>query len=74
MLYLFPNLLADLESHTAYFPPSIEAAVKKIRGLIAESEKGGRYFLRRFTFENKTFREIPIRLLNEHSTEQHKKE
>ena len=73
MLYLFPNLLADLESHQAYLPSSVDAAVAQIKGLIAESEKAGRRFLRRFVFEGKTFRDIPILLLNEHSQEKDKK-
>jgi 16S rRNA (cytidine1402-2'-O)-methyltransferase len=75
MLYLFPNLLADLESHAAHFPKSVDAAVAQICGLIAENEKEGRRFLRRFAFDApKTFRDIPIRLLNQHSTEGDKKE
>lgn len=74
MLYLFPNLLADLETHGGYLPASVDAAVAKIDGLIAEDEKQGRRFLRRFTFlPPKTFRDVPIRLLNEHSTEEDKK-
>ncbi len=77
MLYLFPNLLGDLESHTAHLPSSVDAAVVQIKGLIAESEKAGRRFLRRFTFEGvlppRTFRDIPILLLNEHSQEKDKK-
>jgi 16S rRNA (cytidine1402-2'-O)-methyltransferase len=73
MLYLFPNLLCDAESHTAFLPSSVDAAVATIDGLIAESEKQGRRFLRRFTYENRTFRDIPIRLLNEHSQESDKR-
>jgi 16S rRNA (cytidine1402-2'-O)-methyltransferase len=73
MLYLFPNLLADLESHQAYLPSSIDTTVAQIHGLIAESEKAGRRFLRRFVFEARTFRDIPILLLNEHSCENDKK-
>jgi 16S rRNA (cytidine1402-2'-O)-methyltransferase len=69
MLCLFPNLLAPLESHTAYLPASIDGAVSEICALIAENEKEGRHFLRRFTFNGRTFRDIPIHLLNEHSTE-----
>lgn len=68
MLYLLPNLLADHESHAHSLPASVDAAVAKITALIAESEKEGRRFLRRF---GKT---IPISLLNEHSTESDKKE
>jgi 16S rRNA (cytidine1402-2'-O)-methyltransferase len=73
MLYLFPNLLADLETHKAYLPSSIDAAVAQIKGLIAESEKEGRRFLRRFVFDSRTFRDIPISLLNEHSQENDKR-
>lgn len=74
-LYLFPNLLADLEQHAAFLPTSVDAAVAQITGLIAENEKEGRRFLRRFTYAPpKTFRDITIRLLNEHSTDSDKKE
>lgn len=74
MLYLLPNLLADHESHAAYLPSSVDAAVSRICGLIAENEKEGRRFLRRFQYEGRTFRDIPIRLLNEHTTPSQKKE
>jgi len=73
MLYLFPNLLGDVETHSIYLPSSVDAAVAQIGCLIAESEKEGRRFLRRFIFNGKTFRDIPIRLLNEHSHENDKK-
>ena len=74
-LYLFPNLLADLQTHTDQLPSAVDRAVASIDVLIAESEKGGRRFLRRFTFaEPKTFRDVPIRMLNEHTTPQEKKE
>src|SRR5690349_10077548 len=72
MLYLFPNLLGDVETHSIYLPSSVDAAVAQISCLIAASEKEGRRFLRRFTFNGKTFRDIPIRLLNEHSHENDK--
>lgn len=69
MLYLLPNLLTESQSHASQLPTSVDAAVATLSGLIAESEKAGRHFLRRFTFPSpKTFRDIPIRLLNEHST------
>ena len=74
MLYLFPNLLGEQESHSSCLPISVDAAVKEIKALIAESEKEGRRFLRRFTFEGRSFRDIPIHLLNEHSNETDKKE
>ncbi len=72
MLYLFPNLLAEELPHSAFLPASVDAAVNQIKGLIAENEKEGRRFLRRFAFEGRTFRDIPIRLLNEHSSPQDK--
>ncbi len=75
MLYLLPNLLSDHESHLGQLPASVDAAVAKLTALIAENEKEGRRFLRRFAFPApKTFRDIPIHLLNEHSTESDKKE
>ena len=75
MLYLFPNLISDAESHGCQLPLSVDAAVAQVTGLIAESEKEGRKFLRRFVLPSpKTFRDIPIRLLNEHSTDADKKE
>lgn len=66
-LYLLPNLLADLE--TTDFPQSVERAVASLDFLIAEEEKAARKYLKRFTYPDpKTFRDIPIHLLNEHST------
>ena len=47
-LYLIPNLLADLPDHASFLPASIDAAMAQIEGLIAESEGGGRRFLKRF--------------------------
>jgi 16S rRNA (cytidine1402-2'-O)-methyltransferase len=70
MLYLLPNLLDENSAHELFLPISVDKVVAKLDGLVAESEKGGRHFLRRFAFpEPKTFRDMPIRLLNEHSTE-----
>ncbi len=68
MLLLFPNLLDETLSHELFLPVSVDRAVSTIDGLIAESPKGGRAFLRRFSFpEAKDWREIPIKLLNEHT-------
>ncbi len=75
MLYLLPNLLGDLESHSSQLPSSVDAAVESLTRLIAENEKEGRRFLRRFSYPSpKTFRDISIHLLNEHSTLEQKKE
>lgn len=69
-LLLFPNVLNEETVHDRVLPKSVDEAVGRIDGLIAESEKGARRFLRRFAFEPpKTFRDIPIQLLNEHTTD-----
>lgn len=71
LLLLFPNVLDEEGLHDPVLPKSIDEAVPQIDGLIAESEKAARRFLRRFAFAPpKTFRDIPIRLLNEHTPEQ----
>jgi len=65
-LFLLPNLL-DLEgAHRDFLPESVDRAVGSLQGLIVESEKEGRRFLKRFLPER--FREIPLKLLNEHSS------
>lgn len=75
MLYLFPNVLDETQSHQDFFPRSVDEHVSEIEGIIAESEKSARAFLKRFNFSGgRTFREIPIKLLNEHTTEMELKE
>lgn len=70
MLYLFPNVLSEEQRHQDFFPLAVDESVSEIQGLIAEGEKNARAFLKRFTFSNgRTFRDIPIKLLNEHTTE-----
>lgn len=64
MLYLLPNLLDENADPNLFLPQSIKDVVEKLDGIIAESEKGARQFLKRFTSR---FREIPILLLNEHT-------
>lgn len=61
-LYLFPNLLWQGADHRDYLPSSVDVAVQKIDGLIAESESGGRRFLSRF---REDARAVPISLLRE---------
>lgn len=69
-LLLLPNLLNKEASHELFFPSSVDRAVQTLDGLIAENEKEGRAFLKRFTYpENRTFRDIPIRVFNEHTQE-----
>jgi len=68
MLYLLPNLLDESLDHTQFFSKSVDEAVYHLEGLIAEDEKNARKFLKRFSYSReRTFRDIPIKLLNEHS-------
>lgn len=69
-LLLLPNVLGEEAAHELFLPASVDRAVQTLDGLIAESPKGGRTFLRRFSFPPpKTFADIPIELLNEHTPE-----
>lgn len=66
-LYLLPNLLAE-DGKLEDLPSTIVHVVIQLDALIAESEKGARRFLKLFTFPfPKTFRDVPIHLLNEHT-------
>ncbi|MDF2577621.1 MAG: hypothetical protein K0S74_1105 [Chlamydiales bacterium] len=68
-LLLLPNLLGPLPVHHNCLPQSVDTAVSKLDGLIAESESEGRVYLKRFTIK-KALQQFPIRLLNEHTTDQ----
>lgn len=75
MLYLFPNVLDETQNHQEFFPSTVDKHVAEIEGIIAESEKSARAFLKRFTFSRgRIFREIPIKLLNEHTSDSELKE
>lgn len=65
-LQLFPNLLDETTEAAHFFPTTIGEAVSKIEGLIAESEKSARRYLRRFVSHEHMSR-LPLRLLNEHT-------
>jgi 16S rRNA (cytidine1402-2'-O)-methyltransferase len=68
-LILLPNALDAQVASKQFLPPILEEVVPTLSGLIAESEKGARLFLKRFSYEPpKSFREVPIYLLNEHSS------
>lgn len=74
-LYLLPNLLDSALDHRAFFPSKVDEVVATLGGLIAETEKEGRRFLQRFAFPTpKTFRDVPILLLNEHTTASQKEQ
>src|ERR1700687_2608904 len=71
-LLLLPNLLNDEAHHQLYLPASVDRAIETIDGLIAENAKSARAYLRRFAFPApKTFTDIPIELLNEHTPKEH---
>ena len=68
LLLLLPNVLSEEESTFCHLALDLGKKIGSLDGLIAESEKGGRRYLKRFTFpEGRTFRDVPIRLLNEHT-------
>lgn len=62
-LYLLPNLLDEAQEGLSLLPPIVSQIVPTLQGLIAESERGGRRYLRRFSIH------LPIVLLNEHTQE-----
>jgi 16S rRNA (cytidine1402-2'-O)-methyltransferase len=64
-LFLLPNLLGDV-SRTDELSQSALRAAAQINALIAESDKEARRFLKRIFPQ--TFRDIPIHLLNEHTS------
>lgn len=63
-LYLLPNLLFTETQDVSLLPPAGAQAVEKLQGLIAESPKEGRLYLKRFGKK-----ELPLALLSEHTTE-----
>ena len=67
MLYLLPNLLDDSLDHKLFLPSSVDALIPELDGIIVESEKPGRKFLKRFI---QKIQNVPIRMLNEHTTAQ----
>jgi len=69
-LLLLPNLLNKEASHELYLPTSVDRAIDTLQGLICESEKEARAYLKRFKLSGgRTFRDIPLAVFNEHSEE-----
>ncbi|MDF2549309.1 MAG: putative tetrapyrrole methylase [Chlamydiales bacterium] len=69
-LLLLPNLLGDvIKEPRLYLSDSTYGAMTKIDGLIAESEGGGRRYLKRFETK-KPAHLMPIALLNKHTKEE----
>jgi 16S rRNA (cytidine1402-2'-O)-methyltransferase len=65
-LFLLPNLLSEELSVDLFLPPAVKGAVESLEGLIAESERGGRRYLRRF-LSHERMAACSIKLLNEHT-------
>ena len=67
-LILLPNLLEETLSPEAFLPASLDLTIKTLQGLIAESEKSARRYLRKFLSHDE-MAAMPLRLLNEHTKE-----
>ncbi len=67
-LILLPNLLDENALLEQFLPAGVGSAVRSIQGLIAESEKSGRRYLRKF-LSHEEMAAMPLRLLNEHTKE-----
>ncbi len=67
-LYLLPNILDETAPTELFLPISVNKAVASIQGLIAESEKMARRYLRRFLSHDEMAK-MPLKLLNEHTKE-----
>ncbi len=65
-LYLLPNLLDENLPMEPFLPISVKEAIQTLQGLIAESEKMARRYLRRF-LTHEEMAKMPLALLNEHS-------
>lgn len=68
-LFLLPNLLDESLEADLFLPPAVGRKVASVQGLIAESEKAARRYLRRFLSHDQMTK-IPLRLLNEHTKKQ----
>src|SRR5271169_1011419 len=65
-LILLPNLLDENAPIEPFLPLGVTQAVQSIQGLIAESEKAARRYLRKF-LSHEQMAKMPLRLLNEHT-------
>lgn len=75
MLYLLPNLLSDESQASDWFSKMCFDLVPTLDGLVCESEKRARRYLKLFTFpEGRSFRDIPLLVLSEHTKEEEIKE
>jgi 16S rRNA (cytidine1402-2'-O)-methyltransferase len=65
-LIILPNVLEESLGTDPFLPAGVGVAVQEIVGLIAESEKSGRRFLRRFLSHEEMNRRT-LQMLNEHT-------
>lgn len=65
-LFLLPNLLHEEALPDTCFPPRVAQVVPLLQGLIAESEKQARRYLRRF-LTHEQMKSLPLQSLNEHT-------
>jgi 16S rRNA (cytidine1402-2'-O)-methyltransferase len=65
-LILLPNVLDESLDAGPFLPASLASIVSSIGGLIGESEKAARRYLRRFVSHD-AMAALPLRLLNEHT-------
>jgi 16S rRNA (cytidine1402-2'-O)-methyltransferase len=65
-LYLLPNLLDEELSYELFLPAKLPEIVQSLQGLIVESEKSARRYLRRFVSHDVLVK-FPLKLLNEHT-------
>lgn len=65
-LILLPNLLDENCAPDFCLPPSVSSVVSLLDGLICESDKEGRRFLRRFLSHDR-MAALPLKNLNEHT-------
>ena len=66
-LYLLPNLLDESLNMDDFLPKNLQSKVQEIQGLIAESEKMGRRYLRKF-LSHEEMAKRPTSLPNEPNT------
>lgn len=69
-LFLLPNLLDDEADAALHLPAATGQIVASLQGLIAESEKPARRYLRRFLTHDQMVA-LPLQTLNEHSPAGH---
>jgi 16S rRNA (cytidine1402-2'-O)-methyltransferase len=65
-LFLLPNLLDETLPLEPFLPTTLKETIGSIQGLIAESEKSARRYLRRF-LSHDAMAQMPLKTLNEHT-------